>query len=119
MPRNEAQTRYELIDPALRLRGWNETNIKVEATSGGITIIDGKARRRKGRTDYLLRLEVSKDTQPVAVALIEAKTKVAGRLRPVLHRQSSPRCFHGGGCKRKDGHLVLREGPSDGAHMVL
>lgn len=75
MPRNEAQTRYELIDPALRLRGWNETNIKVEATSGGITIIDGKARRRKGRTDYLLRLEVSKDTQPVAVALIEAKAE--------------------------------------------
>ena len=75
MPRNEAQTRYELIDPALRLRGWNETNIKVEATSGGITVIDGKARRRKGRTDYLLRLEVTKDTQPVAVALIEAKAE--------------------------------------------
>ena len=75
MPRNEAQTRYELIDPALRLRGWNETNIKVEATSGGITVIDGKARRRKGRTDYLLRLEVSKDTQPVAIALIEAKAE--------------------------------------------
>ena len=75
MARSEAQTRYELIDPALRLRGWNETNIKVEATSGGITIIDGKARRRKGRTDYLLRLEISKDTQPVAVALIEAKAE--------------------------------------------
>jgi len=75
MPRSEAQTRYELIDPALRLRGWNETNIKVEATSGGITVIDGKARRRKGRTDYLLRIEVSKDTQPVAIALIEAKAE--------------------------------------------
>jgi len=73
MPRNEAQTRFELIDPTLRTRGWNETNIKVEATSGGITVIDGKARRRQGHTDYLLRLEVSKDTQPVAIALIEAK----------------------------------------------
>jgi type I restriction enzyme R subunit len=75
VPRNEAQTRYELIDPALRLRGWNETNIKVEATSGGITVIDGRARRRKGRTDYLLRIEASKDTQPVAIALIEAKAE--------------------------------------------
>jgi len=75
MPRNEAQTRYELIDPALRARGWNETNIKVEATSGGITVIDGKARQRKGRTDYLLRLEITKDTQPIAVALIEAKAE--------------------------------------------
>ena len=75
MPRNEAQTRFELINPALRERGWNETNIKVEATSGGITVIDGKARRRRGRTDYLLRLEISKDTQPVAVALLEAKAE--------------------------------------------
>jgi type I restriction enzyme R subunit len=75
VPRNEAQTRYELIDPALRQRGWNETNIKVEVTSGGITVIDGKARRSKGRTDYLLRLEVTKDTQPIAVALIEAKAE--------------------------------------------
>lgn len=75
MPRNEAQTRFELINPALRLHGWNETNIKVEATSGGIIIIDGKARRRKGRTDYLLRLEVTKDTQPIAIALIEAKAE--------------------------------------------
>ena len=75
MPRNEAQTRYELIDPALRTRGWNETNIKVEATSGGITVIDGRARRSQGRTDYLLRIEVTRDTQPVAVALIEAKAE--------------------------------------------
>ncbi|MDR2124418.1 MAG: DEAD/DEAH box helicase family protein [Desulfovibrio sp.] len=75
MSRNEAQTRYELIDPALRLRGWNETNIKVEATVGGITVIDGKGRRGKGRTDYLLRLEVTQDTQPIAVALIEAKAE--------------------------------------------
>ena len=75
MPRNEAQTRFELINPALRERGWNETNIKVEATSGGITVIDGKARRRRGSTDYLLRLAVSKDTQPVAIALLEAKAE--------------------------------------------
>ncbi|MDR2697041.1 MAG: DEAD/DEAH box helicase family protein [Holophagales bacterium] len=74
-PRNEWQTRYELIDPALRLRGWDETNYRVEVTSGGIKVIDGKASRRKGRTDYLLRLEVSKDTQPVAIALIEAKAE--------------------------------------------
>jgi type I restriction enzyme R subunit len=73
--RNEYQTRYALIDPALRQRGWNETNVKVEEATGGITVIDGKARRRKGRTDYLLRFEVSKDTQPVAVALIEAKAE--------------------------------------------
>jgi len=75
MPRNEAQTRHELIDPALELRGWNRTNVKVEETTGGTIFIDGKPIKYKGRTDYLLRLEVSKDTQPVAVALIEAKAE--------------------------------------------
>jgi len=75
MSRNEAQTRFELIDPALRRRGWDGANTQVEAkTPGGITVIDGKARRRNsGRTDYLLHLEVSNGTQPIAVALIEAK----------------------------------------------
>ena len=75
MLRNEAQTRYELVDPALRLRGWNETNVKVEVTYGAIITIDGKAHQRQGRTDYLLRIEVTKDTQPIALALIEAKAE--------------------------------------------
>lgn len=75
MSRNEAQTRFELIDPALFKLGWTTENIKVEETVGGIDIIDGKARRRRGRTDYLLRLRISNDTQPVAVALIEAKAE--------------------------------------------
>ncbi len=49
MPRNEAQTRFELIDPALSRCGWTTQNIKIEVTVGGIDIIDGKARWRKDR----------------------------------------------------------------------
>ena len=75
MSRNEAQTRFELINPALASKGWTTEHIKVEESTGGIVINNGKARRRKGRTDYLLLLIVSKDTQPVAVALIEAKAE--------------------------------------------
>jgi type I restriction enzyme R subunit len=75
MSRNEAQTRFELIDPVLEAKGWTRDHIKVEKSTGGIIIQNGKTRRRKGRTDYLLRLIVSKDTQPVAVALIEAKAE--------------------------------------------
>ncbi|MCL2380928.1 MAG: DEAD/DEAH box helicase family protein [Treponema sp.] len=76
MARNEAQTRFELIDPAILHRGWTREHIKVEQSTGGIFINDkGKAVRRKGRTDYLLRLLVSKDTQPHAVALLEAKAE--------------------------------------------
>ncbi|MDR2941574.1 MAG: DEAD/DEAH box helicase family protein, partial [Treponema sp.] len=76
MSRNEAQTRFELIEPAVFQRGWSREHIKVEESTGGIFINDkGKAIRRKGRTDYLLRLVIKKDTQPHAIALIEAKSE--------------------------------------------
>jgi type I restriction enzyme R subunit len=74
MALNEADTRAKLIDPALHSRGWTEDLIRREETSQGIDIIDGKPKRRqRGRTDYLLRIRVNISTQPVAVALIEAK----------------------------------------------
>jgi len=55
MSRNEAQTRFELINPALFAKGWTTEHIKVEESTGGIVTSNGKARRRKRRTDYLLR----------------------------------------------------------------
>jgi type I restriction enzyme R subunit len=45
-----------------------------ETTLGAVEIIAGKARRRSGgRTDYTLRIRVNTESQPVAVALLEAK----------------------------------------------
>src|SRR5918999_700655 len=73
MNRNEAQTRRDLIDPKLFLRGWTNDLIKVEITPGGTDIVDGKPIKRKGRTDYLLCLEVVKGQQPLPVAILEAK----------------------------------------------
>lgn len=71
---NEADTRAKLIDPAIYKRGWSEDFIRREQSAGSIEIIGGKARRRaKGKVDYLLRIKVNPKTQPVAVALIEAK----------------------------------------------
>lgn len=71
---SEADTRAKLIDPALHQRGWTEDLIRREQTAGSIEIINGTARRRaKGKVDYLLRVKVNPDNQPVAVALIEAK----------------------------------------------
>ncbi|MEW5719946.1 MAG: DEAD/DEAH box helicase family protein, partial [Chloroflexota bacterium] len=67
-------TRAKLIDPALHRRGWTEDLIRREQTAGGIEIHDGQARRRKqGRTDYLLRVRVTPNAQPIAVAVMEAK----------------------------------------------
>lgn len=81
--RNEADTRSELIDPALRAKGWTDDLIRREQTAGRVEIHDGDAAgsqrtaapRAVGRSDYLLRVRVNPETQPVAVALIEAKSE--------------------------------------------
>jgi type I restriction enzyme R subunit len=73
---NESDTRAKLIDPALHTRGWTEDLIRREETAGAIVIEGGKAvKKSKGRVDYVLRVKVSSESQPVAVALIEAKAE--------------------------------------------
>jgi type I restriction enzyme R subunit len=82
MSLGEADTRAKLIDPAIYRRGWTEDLIRREETAGTVEIIEGKPRRQaKGRIDYTLRVKVNPDSQPVAVALIEAK---AEHLSPLL-----------------------------------
>ncbi len=71
--RNEAQTRRDLIDPAIFDRGWTNDLIKVEITPGGTDIVNGKPVRRKGRSDYLLCLPSPKGGAPMPVAILEAK----------------------------------------------
>ncbi len=74
MTLNEADTRAKLIDPAIHKRGWTEDLIRPEETAGTVEIVNGRARRRsRGKIDYVLRVKVNVDTQPVALALIEAK----------------------------------------------
>jgi len=76
MPFSESDTRAKLIDPALHACGWTEDLIRREETAGAIVIEDGKPRKKaKGRVDYTLRVKVNPETQPVAVALIEAKAE--------------------------------------------
>jgi len=71
---NEADTRVKLIDPILHQKGWTEDLISREETERGIEIINGKPRRKeRGRLDYLLRVKINSSTQPVSIALIEAK----------------------------------------------
>src|SRR5262249_27180266 len=51
-----------------------EEHIKREESAGAVEIVAGKPRRRsRGRIDYTLRIRVNAATQPVAVALLEAK----------------------------------------------
>jgi type I restriction enzyme R subunit len=110
MPFSEADTRAKLIDPALYARGWKEDNIKREETAGAVEMHDGKARRRsRGRMDYTLRVKVTGDSQPVAVALIEAKAESL----PPDHGLEQGKVY--GACKRvnvpfvfaTNGHLFV------------
>ena len=74
MGRNEQQTRFDLIDPKLIERGWSREDIRVEETAAAVDIVYGKGRRRpKGRTDYVLRRPLKAATEPVPLAIIEAK----------------------------------------------
>lgn len=76
MSMNESDTRAKLIDPALHVVGWHEDMIKREETAAPIVLTDnGPKRKDKGRVDYLLRVKVDQGTQPVALAVIEAKSE--------------------------------------------
>jgi hypothetical protein len=48
MPRNEHLTRVELIDPVLAEKGWTDDLLREEKTPGGVDVLDGKPRKRKG-----------------------------------------------------------------------
>ncbi|MDQ6894205.1 MAG: DEAD/DEAH box helicase family protein [Acidobacteriota bacterium] len=74
MALSESDTRAKLIDPALHGRGWTEDLIRREETAGTVEIVGGRARKQaRGRVDYTLRVRVNPGTQPIALALLEAK----------------------------------------------
>lgn len=76
MSRNEAQTRFELIDPALFQRGWVRADIRIEETAAQVDIVDGQGHRRPvGRTDYVLRRPLAPEAEPIALAIVEAKAE--------------------------------------------
>ena len=99
---NEADTRAKLIDPAMHKCGWTEDLIRREETAGTVEIINGKARRRsRGKIDYVLRVKVNVSTQPVALALIEAKKES----RPAGHGLDQAKGY--AECKRQNVRFVF------------
>lgn len=91
----EADTRAKLIDPAIHQRGWTEDLIRREETAGAIEIIDGRPRKRaRGRTDYVLRVKLILDSQPIAVGILEAKPEDF----PCTHGLEQAKCY--AACKR-------------------
>jgi len=88
MPLIEADTRAKLVDPAIHKHGWTEDLIRREETAGTMEIISGKPRWcSRGKIAYVLRVKVNVDTQPVALALIEAKEDHKRSYRTLQHQR--------------------------------
>ena len=75
MSYNEQETRFYLIDPVLREKGYNDHQwLKLE-TPAPVEPTGPKGRRRKGsgRTDYLLCVQVGDMPKPLPVGVLEVK----------------------------------------------
>ncbi|HEY9204757.1 MAG TPA: hypothetical protein VIO58_02455 [Candidatus Methanoperedens sp.] len=81
MPRDEHQTRIELINPALYMCGWGDSLIREEKTPGGTDIVGGRPRKRKGRTDYHLYIPVVEGKPPLPMTALEAKAEDIREIR--------------------------------------
>jgi type I restriction enzyme R subunit len=75
MAMNEQETRYHLIDPVLRTKGYDDiTKLKCE-TPAPVEPTGPKGRRKKGTgsPDYLLCVKSGTMSKPLPVAVLEAK----------------------------------------------
>jgi len=77
MPRNEAETRTQLIYPALQGRGWPADQIGEERNAGPIYKVGRRYRHGQARVDYLLQVKIAGHTKLHPVAVIEAKQETA------------------------------------------
>ena len=93
MPYNEAETRYQLIDPVLREKGYREWRIKLE-TPAPVEPIGNKGRRRagNGRTDYLLCVQLDTMPKPLPVGVIEAKAESEDPLKGMQQAKGYADC---------------------------
>jgi type I restriction enzyme R subunit len=98
MSMNEADTRYHLIDPVLRDKGYvsrDHITLETVLTPSPVEPSGPKGRRRKGpgRTDYLLCVKVGDAPKPMPVAVLEAKKEAKTRSRACSRRAATPtRC---------------------------
>lgn len=86
MSMNEADTRYHLIDPVLREKGYvsrERITLETVLTPPPVEPSGPKGRRRKGpgRTDYLLCVQVGDLPKCMPVAVLEAKKEADDPLK--------------------------------------
>ena len=94
MSYNEAETRYYLIDPVLRDKGYdNYSKLKLE-TPAPVEAIGHKGRRRAGggRTDYLLCVQAGDMLKPLPVGVLEAKKELEDPLKGMQQAKGYSEC---------------------------
>jgi len=94
MSYNEAETRYYLIDPILRDKGYNDrSKLKLE-TPAPVEAIGYKGRRRAGggRTDYLLCVQAGDMPKPLPVGVLEAKKEGEDPLKGMQQAKGYSEC---------------------------
>lgn len=94
MSLNEAETRFHLIDPVLREKGYNDRQrLKLE-TPAPVEPIGPKGRRRKGsgRTDYLLCVQAGDMPRPLPVGVLEAKQESEDPLKGMEQAKDYANC---------------------------
>lgn len=97
MSMNEADTRYHLIDPVLREKGYvsrNQITLETILTPAPVEPSGAKGRRRKGpgRTDYLLCVQVGAMPKPLPVAVLEAKKESEDPLKGMQQAKGYADC---------------------------
>lgn len=90
---NEAETRYELIDPALRAKGYTRPYLRLE-TKAPVEPVGFKGRRKSGpgRVDYLLCVDVPGGKAPLPIAILEAKAESRDPLEGMQQAKGYAEC---------------------------
>lgn len=94
MAYNEQETRYFLIDPVLREKGYTDhQRLKLE-TPAPVEPTGPKGRRRRGpgRTDYLLCVQTGDMPKPLPVAVLEAKKESEDALKGMQQAKGYADC---------------------------